>query len=392
MITTHVSVRELYEAIWHTPLKQLASQWQLHPHALAQLLDRHRIPRPPNGFWTQKSLGRSVTVIPLPASFSGHEHIDLTALQATRREKAKLEAYPLPPPNKSLSRYPLLKGIKGSLNKPTFEYAFLLTQRWDDFSVLQLDVSREQRDRGIAILHTLMSVFETRGWQVKVKKHRYAKRLVNVVTIDGEDVPFRLRERLVQRVRPLSPKELAEKARNGYVWHEKINVPSGTLQVIIDVSTPKGTRSVFEDTPGLSVENQLGHVLEALTCTAEHLRIQALERAAEHQRWAVAQAQQAERVHRIGEERRRMDNLLGAADQWQRVRQYRRFIRLVQRSPAFISLSQDDKAQFLRWADVVVKQVDPFRNGDLDALLSAPRETDNIVADALRTATAPPKR
>ena len=50
MLPTQLTVSNLYEAVWHEPLKSLAERWQLHPHALGQLLDRHSIPRPPNGY------------------------------------------------------------------------------------------------------------------------------------------------------------------------------------------------------------------------------------------------------------------------------------------------------------------------------------------------------
>ncbi|MFT7413056.1 MAG: hypothetical protein ACI9J4_001424 [Paraglaciecola sp.] len=38
MKTTTIGTSELYESVWQHPLKSLADKWQVHPHALGQLL------------------------------------------------------------------------------------------------------------------------------------------------------------------------------------------------------------------------------------------------------------------------------------------------------------------------------------------------------------------
>ena len=128
MSINHISAAELYEAVWQTPLKQLAQRWRLHPHALGNLCDKHGIPRPPSGYWTQKSLGKASTIPALPLSPSPERLIDLTALKAQTKEKRKLTAMPLPAPRHSLKHYPLLKNIKKSLSAPQFQYEYLLRQ------------------------------------------------------------------------------------------------------------------------------------------------------------------------------------------------------------------------------------------------------------------------
>ena len=105
MVQTQLTVEELYRAVWHKPLKALAELWQLHPHALGQLLDKHQIPRPPNGYWTQKSVGKDVGTSALPDDISRSQLIDISFLQSSTREKSKNKASPLPLPNKALGSW-----------------------------------------------------------------------------------------------------------------------------------------------------------------------------------------------------------------------------------------------------------------------------------------------
>jgi len=206
MVPSQLSIIELYEAVWQTPLKALADRWKLHPIALGQLLDKHHIPRPPNGFWTQKAVGKAVTITLLTDDFSPSRLIDLSSLQGNKREKSKQQVNPLPPPRKSLGRYPLLKVIKGSLKPPHHQFEYIMTQQYDDNNVLRLEVSSDQKHRAISILHSLMSAFDDNGWLVKVEGRRYERRMMNIVTLDGVEIRFRLRERLRQHKRELDSK------------------------------------------------------------------------------------------------------------------------------------------------------------------------------------------
>ena len=108
MPVTTLTVAELYEAIWSTPLSHLATRWQVNAHALGQFIDALDIPRPPSGYWTQQALNKPGKVWPLPETISPERRIDLTPLQSTKREKAKTRPSPLSPPTKSRRSYPLL--------------------------------------------------------------------------------------------------------------------------------------------------------------------------------------------------------------------------------------------------------------------------------------------
>ncbi|WP_334064319.1 hypothetical protein [Alteromonas genovensis] len=383
MSVTTLTAAELYDAIWSTPLSHLAKRWQVNAHALGQLLDRHGIPRPKSGYWTQKALNKPRAVIPLPDVVFPSRQIDLTPLQTTKREKARLTAVPLPRPVKLAAHFPLLKGIKASMSKPHFKYEFLMVQPYNSSDVARLDVSPAQQRRGIAILHRLFDAFRRENWNVYVEKQRYAKRLTNIVVINGESVPFRLRERLRQQVRDLDKKEQADKANGKTVWHEKINVPSGSLQLYVEGPLPAGIKGFFEDTPSLTLEDQLGHVLHTMVRSADHSKAVKVEREAQRQRWEAQRRKQAAIEQRISAEQQRIQAFTDFFAQWQRANACRTFVEALLGATEYEDCTKAQQASFTAWANAVIDALDPVVNGQAKVLLRADEEDSAIFDEAM---------
>lgn len=384
MYVTKLTIAELYEAVWQKPLKTLAENWHIDPHALSQLCDKHDIPRPHNGYWTQKAVGKNISIKPLPDNLPASRFIDLSSLQGNKREKSKLQVCPLPSPRKSLRRYPLLKGIKQSLAKPRHEYDYIMTQQFDDTSALRLDVSSEQRDRAIDILHSLISVFDVNGWIVKVDRHRYEKRLTNIVIVDDVEIRFRLRERLKQKKRELTDKEKVEKEHNRWVWKENILVPSGILQLTIDAPLPQGMKSLFEDNTKITLENQLGTFVEKLRHSAEHSKVLEEERKIQEQKWNEERKRKEKLERAIKSEQERVQLFLGMFAKWQRANECREFINEVISSELVKELSPEELDHWKVWSRRVIDKLDPLINSDLRLLFNQDKDLDNsILKEAL---------
>ena len=383
VVKREYTIAQLYDAVWNSPLSKLAAGWQVDANALAKLLDSHDIPRPKSGYWTKRALKKKVSVTPLPESVSPSLVIDLTPLKRTKREKSKLVSAPLPKPRKPISHYPLLKGVKSSMTKPHYKYDFLMVQPYDNDKVMRLDVSPEQQARAISVLHTLLESLERKGWTVNVEKPRYAKRLTNVVTINGESVPFRLRERLKQKKRELETKEIEEKAKYGRVWHEKINVPSGCLQLIIEGSMPAGVKGIFEDKPTFSLEQQLGHVMTTLEQSSEQIKVLRAEREAERQQFENLRLRREEHERRVTSEHNRIRTFLALFMKWQRARDCRMFLSELNGADIYQHGSQEQKANFSSWAYSVIDAIDPVINGEAAALINDDFGDEHIFEEAM---------
>lgn len=52
--------QELYDLVWSTPMTKLAENFGISDASLAKVCDRHRVPRPPRGYWAKKEAGKKV--------------------------------------------------------------------------------------------------------------------------------------------------------------------------------------------------------------------------------------------------------------------------------------------------------------------------------------------
>jgi hypothetical protein len=369
MKTTTISASELYESVWQHPLKSLADKWHVHPHALGQLLDKHGIPRPGNGYWAKKSMGKPVVVTPFPESLPRNILIDISCLQFSKAQKSKSVKAQLPNPTKSLGKYPLLKGIKGSFRKPSFQWDFLLTQNFNDTNVLRVDVSQEQKDRAINILHRLLAVMDKNNWPVLVEKSRYERRLTNVVIIDDEKISFRLREKLKQVKRELTEKDLEEKKKWGRVWYEKINIPSGELHLTLDGPLPSGFSQVILDKKNFSLEDQLGHFIHNLIVSAEYSKVLRKEREKEQEIYRRKQVVWDQYESLVTAQTQNIKTFFSLFEKSQRAEQCRALIDAITASETFKQNSESEQKRWLMWANSIVDTIDPVTTFEMPELM-----------------------
>ena len=57
---------ELYNLVWSVPMIKLAKRFDLSDQGLAKKCKKHKIPRPPVGYWAKLEYGKSVEKTPLP--------------------------------------------------------------------------------------------------------------------------------------------------------------------------------------------------------------------------------------------------------------------------------------------------------------------------------------
>ena len=58
---------ELYDQVWTTPVRQLAARFAISDVGLAKICKKHRIPKPPRGYWVRLQHGATVRRAPLPS-------------------------------------------------------------------------------------------------------------------------------------------------------------------------------------------------------------------------------------------------------------------------------------------------------------------------------------
>ncbi len=66
-MSTTLTRLELYDQVWTTPTVQLAKKYGISDVMIAKIYRRHRIPKPPLGYWARIQHGQKVSRTPLPA-------------------------------------------------------------------------------------------------------------------------------------------------------------------------------------------------------------------------------------------------------------------------------------------------------------------------------------
>jgi hypothetical protein len=55
-----LSRRELYDLVWSKPMRDVAAELGVSDVGLSKVCDRHRVPRPEQGYWNKKNAGQKV--------------------------------------------------------------------------------------------------------------------------------------------------------------------------------------------------------------------------------------------------------------------------------------------------------------------------------------------
>lgn len=101
--------RELYGLVWSKPMTSVASELGLSDVGLAKICDRHRVPKPPRGYWAKLQAGKKVKQTPfIEADDPQVERIKIAAslmllpeatreiVQRARAERKAAKAAPRP--------------------------------------------------------------------------------------------------------------------------------------------------------------------------------------------------------------------------------------------------------------------------------------------------------
>jgi len=344
---------ELYNAVWDRPLSHLAKEWSTDPVLLARLCDQYQIPRPPKGYWTRQSLGRTTDK---PELSSANFDINLLILLPIKRPRGLPSPTQISVPNK-VSRYePEIRNALDAYKRPAYgDDPYLVASH--SSTVAALSVSSETLTRAARILNTLYKHARTNGWDICAAQDGNVR--VNKVTIDGEPVKFRIREKLKRTNRALSAAETARKAAGLWVHEGIVNVPTGKLLLSLQPTMYPG-RKLWVENDRRTLQECLGEFVDALVAMANFHRLQreereSQERQRQHEMAILSQVKKEASVWR-----ERSQTLLEHFDAWQKANSCRQFIATVEQSMLDLGELSEAQLNWLEWARNIADQIDPI--------------------------------
>lgn len=275
---------------------------------------------------------------------------------ATLLERENLPEFQIKIPERIHKLQPILSEAKKNL-VTTSTYNGLATAGRQN---LHLHVSKNNIDRAIKILSTILTAFEKRGFKFSTQNQHGNYIYFPTVTIQGTAVRFRLQERMKKTV--VKSLDQVEKSFRNLIYSfkpgESYLLPSGQLYLQIESDSDLQCRKLWEDKEKEPIEDQLNSFMKGLITTSEGVRIRE-ERwlAADRERQALAEiAYKKEHQRRAKEERiNAVKSLVGKVEEYEKILLLKNSLQ----NPTNFQGLEKEVTQFLLWVDEYLESGDP---------------------------------
>jgi len=318
---------ELYDQVWTTPARAVAARFGISNTELAQICEKHCIPRPPQGHWTRIRNGATIQRAPLP--ILGDDALRTVVIQPHRPlGPEQLQPPGVVVPEALANPHPLVYRTLGALRRAKPDDQGILQPR--SRSALDVSVSREAMNRAMRILDALIKALEEHGATVSSTGEGSLK---TAAGIHGTFVYFSLKEEVLRRS------------------------PSGRLALAFEHDSGASQRWI--DGKDQRVEDCLSRFVEGVLRCAEPFRE---KWRAEQGRWKKRHEWEQERTEKlrlIREEEQLLKRLYAEADSFDRCRRLRAYIRhFVRTAEAAEGMRAQPGSSLLKWADWATLQAD----------------------------------
>lgn len=389
-----VTRAELYRQVWTTPMRVLASKYNLSDVGLAKVCKKYAIPRPPVGYWAKLEHGKRVKQPKLPPAPEGVGEVISFTLKPLMSEE------PIPSPTVFFDEsmgvlaariqsgdviHPVAPDLRGCSAVTRSSREALAAgdrkPRRDSRGILiseprfmephvAVSTSKELRQRALLLVDAIVKTLHDLDCEEHPPKDEWNRTVI--FGLGGFRFQLRVRERTKRVDHVLTADEERDKKRYSYSFAPKYD-HLHTGELFVELFRPEWSYSFFQIKDGKRaglVDDRVAEIVTAVVQEADkeleraHQQKVAAEREREQRRLA---AQEAER-RRLEEEQRKAEQacrnrLAALAEDWRVAASVRLFLTEVRHRLAEQSLGPEDSdlmERWLRWADRVANDRDPF--------------------------------
>ncbi|MEK7841820.1 MAG: hypothetical protein AAB197_04020 [Deltaproteobacteria bacterium] len=352
-----ISRQELYEKVWATPTTILAKGYGISDVALAKICKKHKIPKPPLGYWARVAAGKKVVRKPLPpiaepdlqevrirkrSAGTGKERLPPETKTALAAEKA--EANRIHVPSQCESPHPLVERTLKSLQSAAKNEFGLVRPKAKQ--CLDIAVSGDNIDRSMSIMDALVKALEGRGHPVSVLEDNGPRR--TSVTVLDESVQIQLKELLDHKEKDVTPKQ-----REDYLsWHRRPEFeyfPSGRLALCIVSKDTEGCRRLWADGTTQKVEDRLNSFIGGLVMAAEAIKTARAKREQWEKEWKEEERRRQEAERRRWQEEEKIRELEEQIASWEKSQTVRQFLSAAELAMTEKHGTIEPTSKFARW-------------------------------------------
>lgn len=377
----HRTREQLYDEVWSTPMRILASKFGLSDVGLAKVCRRHNIPRPPVGYWAKKAVGKAPARTRLQAEHDPRQSGPIVIYPSNNDRVSENGAYdphvsallegeqrvqPIIVPTTLRNPHRLIVSTQAywrawekheRIDKP---YAINSLPDPKRKNVLDIDISIDVESRALRVMQAWLTALEARQFAIHINDE--ANKDTTSVAILRERFIFRLRERLRQV--PHDPKR-AKREGQFYVRPPPWDlVPTGDLELIIQFTSSYRIRA-WKDSKREPLDSLLNQIIVWMIHQVGRVRA---ERAADERR--RLEREERERQRRDAEERRRLeqereDSLIQQSEDWEASRRLRAYLTELRAKAVPSTLGEPtseahEPTDWFEWAEGVANRLDPI--------------------------------
>jgi hypothetical protein len=369
-----LSREEFYQKVWTTPMVHLAKELGTRSMILSNICVRYQIPKPSSGYWVKKQLGKASPQSELPPiSDPGMQTIKISSHPRVIEEEEPIpqefqkliEAEKKPEneiiPVKRLSSSHTWVSVTQQVlhqQEPGLHNLLYLPFRGAE-CCLDVAVSRSGIPRAMRILDTLMKAFKKREFPVTIVPGDRCH--LTRVTILGETLSIKLREKTNRVERELTFEEIHQGKTINMVWDRWKYIPTGRFELQASRSFSKDL--FWRDNEDLLLEDKMNVILVDLIKLAGKKRTWQIEYERREIIRKEEECRRNEEEKRRQEERERYEALLKNVDWWHRSQQIRAYIQAVsdveiQKTGQIHPGSDVDR--WINWATRQADRLDPL--------------------------------
>lgn len=301
MVNKTLTRQELYEKVWATPMRTLAKEFGISDRALAKKCDKHNIPKPPVGHWAIVQHGQTTKLLKLPINkisrldnilfssklIESSQLVPSIEISPDDPRLVKAQKFQLPTNNRKYEES--IRNFRKACKKDNVDRYGFLIPAWKNKSELDLKVTYSSYVRACQLLQGIMRLFKSNGWVVSSRKNKHNDKFDAFFISEGEEIKFRLKEKVKQIPHVLTPKELEDKKKFGRSWANKydyINTGKFTFSFVGYWPDSK-FRSKWTDKNNLPLEKQLVEITKGFIRATEATREKRREQEEQDRQYAI---------------------------------------------------------------------------------------------------------
>lgn len=359
---------ELFELVWSKPILEVAKELYVSGITVGKMCQRLEVPKPFRGYWQRLALGQKISR-PILAPFSAKKRdwIELRPPAKPFKKLPETEKINVPIPSFLDMELPLIRRTWNAFKNAKQDSHGYLIPNTKNYLSLRL-MNLKLLERSLLLFQAIYNQVEAKGYSLKIKseQNEWSK---TIIVVDQEEIQISLCQCALQMPHEKTEEEKA-RLRKGRTVLCRDNDRNPLTKLKLKINNPtKRIRCSWSDGKKRPLEEHLGEFIQALPFIAKSIRedreeaiqeeLESVKARELQKQKQLEEAKRQEEVARLAAiEKKKVDELVGAVNNWRLAAQIREYIDVLKKSPVKLST---DLMSWCAWALQYAEEIDPLK-------------------------------